>query len=61
MKRSNIMKMGRNMSIVGGGGSGGSISGRPISAMLNITMNTIDLTPKNVIIYKNINKCQLPS
>lgn len=40
--------------MVGGGGSGGSTSGRPRSAMLNTTMSTIDLTPKNSILNNGV-------
>lgn len=38
------------MRIIGGGGRGGRISGRTKIAMVNTTINMIDLHPKSLLI-----------
>lgn len=51
--RSSIITRGTNIRIIGGGGRGGSISGRTKIAMVSTTMNMVDLNPKSLSINAN--------
>lgn len=53
------MKTGSNMNTIGGGGSGGNISGITTRAMLTTTINIVDFNPNttNIYINSNISTC----